>query len=397
VQEFVPGDSLQDLLDRRYKFAPDEIRDMALDALEILTYLHELSPPVLHRDIKPSNLILGEDNKVYLIDFGAVQDETKVTGMTFTVVGTIGYAPMEQFWGRSAPASDLYGLGATLIHLSTGIAPAELPQKDLRLQFADRMSPNGFAANWLNKMVEPAIEQRYRSARSAYEDLLNGSAKTSQLARPESGSMHVAIKDGDLMIWPSNYTQITNNRRKTTSIEHICRRVAGISSIGFISIYGLIVALLLVSPISSFPPSPSWYVLPVLLLLLGIFGLSGLTGGILSLLLPMLRPAARRYGLRFSGRTFAIVPYRSITIQGTAQAIEDKPLVNDLVSTIQSVFSLDAMATTATPSPDHDYWQVVIQAKETHTLPWKLSKSESEWVVQEINNWRDRHHQSHND
>lgn len=74
----------------------------------------------MHRDIKPSNLIWGEDQHVYLVDFGAVQAQAAVTGVTFTVVGTSGYAPLEQFWGRAVAASDLYALGATLIHLLTG-------------------------------------------------------------------------------------------------------------------------------------------------------------------------------------------------------------------------------------------------------------------------------------
>jgi hypothetical protein len=128
-----------------------------------------------------------------------------------------------------------------------------------------------------------------------------------------------------------------------------------------------------------------------------MFGLSALTGFILSLLSQISRPTNRQYGLRFSGRTFQIIPCQSKIINGKTTIIEDKPLVNSWVSTIQSVFSLDATETAFIPSPDHDYWQVVIQAKKTHTLPWKLSKSESEWIVQEINNWRDRAYQGQND
>jgi len=133
VQDYIPGYSLQELLDKNKRFSEKQVRAMATQVLDILIYLHELSPPVLHRDIKPSNLILGEDKQVYLVDFGAVQAQAAVTGVTFTVVGTSGYAPLEQFWGRAVAASDLYALGATLIHLLTGTAPADLPQKEGRL------------------------------------------------------------------------------------------------------------------------------------------------------------------------------------------------------------------------------------------------------------------------
>ncbi len=167
VQEYIPGDSLQQLLDRGKRFTEKQVRHIATSVLEILIYLHELSPPVFHRDIKPSNLILGKDGQVYLVDFGAVQDRATAEGVTFTVVGTSGYAPPEQLWGRAVPASDLYALGATLIHLLTGTAPADLPQRQMRIQFADkvRLSPN--FAQWLEKLTEPVPERRFSTARQA--------------------------------------------------------------------------------------------------------------------------------------------------------------------------------------------------------------------------------------
>lgn len=171
VQECIPGSSLRQLLDGGQRFSEVQAQQIATEILNILVYLHELSPPVLHRDIKPSNLILSEDGQVYLVDFGAVQDRAKAEGATFTVVGTSGYAAPEQLWGRAVPASDLYALGATLIHLLTRTAPADLPQQNLRLQFADRVNLNSSFAYWLEKLIDPAIEQRFSSARQALEAL----------------------------------------------------------------------------------------------------------------------------------------------------------------------------------------------------------------------------------
>jgi serine/threonine protein kinase len=122
VQEYIPGVSLQDQLNQGKKFTEKRTKEIAKQLLNILMYLHQLSPPVLHRDIKPSNIIEGQDGRIYLVDFGAVQERAKSEGVTFTVVGTEGYTPPEQFWGRAVPASDLYALGATLIHLVTGIS-----------------------------------------------------------------------------------------------------------------------------------------------------------------------------------------------------------------------------------------------------------------------------------
>jgi len=62
-------------------------------------------------------------------------------------------------------------LGATLIHLATGVAPADLPQHNLRLQFADRVSLNPRFSYWLDKLIDPATEQRFSSARQGLESL----------------------------------------------------------------------------------------------------------------------------------------------------------------------------------------------------------------------------------
>jgi len=189
VQEYIPGEPLKEQLNAGKRFSQKEVRKIAVEILKILMYLHELNPTVLHRDIKPSNLIWGEDNHIYLVDFGAVQDKAAKEGVTFTVVGTYGYAPMEQFGGRAVPASDLYALGASLIHLLTGTAPSDLPVQELRIQFTDRVNLNSGFVSWLEKMVEPAPEQRFPTARQALEVLKNGfalkPAKSNQFQRKE--------------------------------------------------------------------------------------------------------------------------------------------------------------------------------------------------------------------
>ncbi|MBK4731103.1 serine/threonine protein kinase [Oxynema sp. CENA135] len=169
VQDYIPGASLMELLDRGKKFSETQVREIAIAVLDILSYLHQLNPPVLHRDIKPSNIILGENEAVYLVDFGAVQDRAAIEGSSFTVVGTYGYTPLEQFGGQAVPASDLYALGATLIHLLVGIAPAELLQKDLRLDFRDRVSRtlSPTFLDWLEMLVEPQLDRRLGSTQEA--------------------------------------------------------------------------------------------------------------------------------------------------------------------------------------------------------------------------------------
>ncbi|MBL1176731.1 serine/threonine protein kinase [Pantanalinema sp. GBBB05] len=183
VQDYIPGNSLKDLLAQSKRFSEAQVREIATEILAILIYLHELSPPVLHRDLKPSNLILGEDQRVHVIDFGAVQDRAAVEGATFTVVGTYGYAPMEQFGGRTIPASDLYSLGATLIHLLTGIAPADLPQRQLRIQFNHVVSISPALVQWIETLTDPDAQQRFQTARQALTALTTRQPERSVTSR----------------------------------------------------------------------------------------------------------------------------------------------------------------------------------------------------------------------
>ncbi len=180
VQEYISAKSLKQLLVEGKTFSETEVREIARAVLKILIYLHKLSPPVLHRDIKPSNLLLDESrkqNQIYLVDFGAVQDRAAAEGATFTIVGTYGYAPLEQFGGRATPASDLYALGATLVNLLTGISPADLPQLDSKMQFAHLVKLNPGFVRWLRLLTEPNVEYRFGSASSALKAL-----ETNQLA-----------------------------------------------------------------------------------------------------------------------------------------------------------------------------------------------------------------------
>ena len=179
VQTYVKGKTLEEHLRSGRTFSESEVKELAKSLLAILSYLHKQNPLVIHRDIKPSNILLHSRSgnsvgQVYLVDFGSVQNQAAKFGGTITVVGTYGYMAPEQFGGRSVPASDLYGLGATLIYLVTGLHPTELSQPDLKIQFADRASHlNPNLIDWLEWMTEPSLSKRLSSAKKAWRALKN--------------------------------------------------------------------------------------------------------------------------------------------------------------------------------------------------------------------------------
>jgi serine/threonine protein kinase len=198
VQTYVEGKTLEEHLRSGRTFSESEVKQLAKSLLEILIYLHEeQEPPVIHRDIKPSNILLHSRSahsvgQVYLVDFGSVQNQAAKFGGTITVVGTYGYMAPEQFGGRSVPASDLYGLGATLIYLVTGLHPTELSQQDLKIQFADRVTHlNSSLIDWLEWMTEPSLDKRLSSAGEAWISLKNPRIidKTSIAAQRQSSAI----------------------------------------------------------------------------------------------------------------------------------------------------------------------------------------------------------------
>jgi serine/threonine protein kinase len=172
VQELAPGKNLLEWMRSGWRVSEAEVKTIAIQILEILIYLHRHYPPIVHRDLKPSNILKTEDGQIFLVDFGAVQQtyhDTFLRGST--VVGTYGYMAPEQFRGQAVPATDLYGLGATILHLLTHRSPAEIPQDGLRLNFRDRLQVSSSFADWLERMLEPDVGNRFSSSTKALEVL----------------------------------------------------------------------------------------------------------------------------------------------------------------------------------------------------------------------------------
>ncbi|MBW4618338.1 MAG: serine/threonine protein kinase [Cyanosarcina radialis HA8281-LM2] len=204
VQTYIQGISLEAQLQSGRTFSAADLKEIARLLLDILTYLHDRQPPVIHRDLKPSNILLADRSghsvgKLYLVDFGSVQGVAAQTTGTITVVGTYGYMPLEQFGGRAVPASDLYSLGATLIYLTTGTHPADLPQKDGKIDFAPLVNLSGGFVRWLRQMTEPTLDRRFASAKEALSalDKLPSNSGSLVSVKPPAYSKLILNKSAD--------------------------------------------------------------------------------------------------------------------------------------------------------------------------------------------------------
>ncbi|MFE3181293.1 serine/threonine-protein kinase [Streptomyces violascens] len=123
VMEYIPSLTLSDLLERRGALPPGEAARIGRAVAAALRAAHDAG--VLHRDVKPANVLLGDDGRIVLTDFGiAMESGTSSLTKSGELIGSIRYLAPERL--RSAepgPASDLWALGATLYRAVEGRHP----------------------------------------------------------------------------------------------------------------------------------------------------------------------------------------------------------------------------------------------------------------------------------
>lgn len=125
IQEFIDGQNLLKELDKNGTYSEEQLHQLLADLLPILKFVHDRG--VIHRDIKPENIMRRDSGELVLIDFGMSKHLNSTVMSRGTTGGTMGYAPPEQIRaGVAYPASDIYALGATCIHLLTDVTPDRL-------------------------------------------------------------------------------------------------------------------------------------------------------------------------------------------------------------------------------------------------------------------------------
>jgi serine/threonine protein kinase len=169
AQEFVEGESLEKGI-ANHRFDETEIRGLACQILEVLVYLQRLTPKVIHRDVKPANVIVRPDGSISLVDFGAARGAAGTLGATVDV-GTYGYMPPEQLGGEVDDTSDVYALGATLLHLLTHRSPREFLGGNRAASVCQGLTVSSGLRHWLERAVSLRPDERFANARLALEAL----------------------------------------------------------------------------------------------------------------------------------------------------------------------------------------------------------------------------------
>jgi len=182
VEDFIAGRTLAQELEAKGRFSEAEVVAVVDEVLAILEYLHGRVPAVIHRDIKPANIIQAAAGGLYLVDFGAVKEAMVVAALSAesTIIGTSGYTPPEQLRGLVVPASDLYAVGATALHLLTGRSPAELYNvSEGAWRFTGQLGVSPRVEAIIAGLVEEQLARRFQTAAVVREMLRGGPVEAS--------------------------------------------------------------------------------------------------------------------------------------------------------------------------------------------------------------------------
>ncbi len=176
AMEYLKGHTLEKLIKRGMEWNYKILANIIIQVCDALDYAH--SKGIVHRDIKPANIMVLDDFKIKVMDFGIARfDATNMT-QTGVAMGTPNYISPEQLQGRPASArSDIFSVGVVMYELLTGEKPFKgetitaLIYNILNTQPAPPSSTNPKIPRFFDRVVERATaknpEERYQTAREA--------------------------------------------------------------------------------------------------------------------------------------------------------------------------------------------------------------------------------------
>jgi len=180
VMELVEGKTLREILAKFGKIEGNRALDVIAAVLAGLSALHRAG--VIHRDVKPENIILANDGRIKVTDFGLARPASKAPSADAPLLGTVAYISPEALRGQSVGArSDLYAVGIVLFELLTGEQPfnGEDSRAVARMHLQERVPAPSSLNPGVSKEVDalvlkatsPSADSRFDSASSMLNEV----------------------------------------------------------------------------------------------------------------------------------------------------------------------------------------------------------------------------------
>ncbi len=182
VMQYIEGPSLQRLIAHGEKFSVPEVIKLMEQVCNGLDYAHQNG--IVHRDIKPGNILLDNNKRPYICDFGVARVDTSTLTQSGTAVGTPSYMSPEQVMGKKIDKrSDIFSIGCILYEFLTGRRPFEaenittviykiINEEPPAISEIKKGLPAGFE-KIVNKALAKDANDRYQNCKQLTEDLRN--------------------------------------------------------------------------------------------------------------------------------------------------------------------------------------------------------------------------------
>lgn len=175
VMEYIDGITLKQYVKENGCLSFTELIPLLEPVMKALIKIHRQG--LIHRDISPDNLMIGMDNKMRLIDFGAAKAANEKYKKAATVILKSGYAPPEQYLseGRQGAWTDVYALSATMYMALTGHIPVDSVARLQGKELSPAFDELGNITDWQSRAIEQGMEikvsKRFKNVEELWDAL----------------------------------------------------------------------------------------------------------------------------------------------------------------------------------------------------------------------------------
>ena len=251
VMEYIDGKTLKNLIKKRGALTVAEVVDIMLQLTSAISCAHDSY--IIHRDIKPQNVMILDDGRVKITDFGiAIASNASELTQTNSVMGSVHYLPPEQANGAGATAkSDIYSLGILMFELLTGKLPfkgenaVEIALKQMKEQIPSVCAINPEIPQSIENVILKACaknpKNRYANVKDMYNDIKT--ALDEDRTNETKQTYKFSEDDLDETKKIESLSEVKKNKKKETKEEDSTEKKMNLALIITSGVAGLLVLL----------------------------------------------------------------------------------------------------------------------------------------------------------